>query len=210
MVVISLMLLMPFVTYLLAEHFKVSGVIAVVVLGLGMARLTREKFPDNVKTQSKNFWDVIIFLLNGLIFLLIGLQFPVLLNKIPAGQKWIYIGYAAIITVAALLIRMVRVYLQQINLQKAFQGKRKITEDALFDSKTSFIISWSGMRGIVSLAIAAGLPEQLEDGKPFPMRNEIVFLSMAVVLLSLLGQGLSLPWIVKKFSKSEPVSQPKV
>src|SRR6185312_14890242 len=75
MVVISLMLLMPFVTYLIAEHFKVSGVIAVVVLGLGMARLTREKFPENVKTQSKNFWDVIIFLLNGLIFLLIGLQF---------------------------------------------------------------------------------------------------------------------------------------
>jgi CPA1 family monovalent cation:H+ antiporter len=70
MVVIGLMLLMPFVTYLLAEYFKVSGVIAVVTLGLGMSRLSREKFPEKFKAQSKNFWDVIIFLLNGLIFLL--------------------------------------------------------------------------------------------------------------------------------------------
>lgn len=201
MVVISLMLLMPFVTYLLAEHFHVSGVIAVVVLGLGMSRLSREKFPDKFKEQSRNFWDVIIFLLNGLIFLLIGLQFPMILKRMAPAQVWPYIGYAAVITTVTILIRLVRVYLQQFNLQKAFQGKRKISEDALFDSRTSFIITWSGMRGIVSLAIAIGLPVTLENGSPFPMRNEIIFLSIAVVLLSLLGQGLTLPWIVKKIEK---------
>ncbi|HVZ97569.1 MAG TPA: cation:proton antiporter, partial [Chitinophagaceae bacterium] len=105
------------------------------------------------------------------------------------------------IAVTALGIRMIRVYLQQFNLQRAFQGKRRISEDALFDSKTSFIITWSGMRGIVSLAIAIGLPESLDDGSPFPMRNEIIFLSIVVVLFSLLGQGLSLPWVVKKLGK---------
>ncbi|GAB3922244.1 Na+/H+ antiporter [Mucilaginibacter myungsuensis] len=205
MVIISLMLLMPFVTYLVAEHFHVSGVIAAVVLGLGMSRLSREKFPDAIKTRSRNFWDVIIFLLNGLIFLLIGLQYPLVLKKIPADKELLYLGYAAIITVAALGIRMVRVYLQQINLQKAFQGdnKRKISEEALFDSRTSFIISWSGMRGIVSLAIAFGLPVNLENGQPFPLRNEIIFITIAVVLLSLLGQGLTLPWIVRKLSKEQ-------
>jgi len=199
LVIISLMLLMPFVTYLVAEHFKVSGVIAVVILGLGMSRLSRERFPDRIKDQSKHFWDVIIFLLNGLIFLLIGLQFPVVLKTIPASQVWPFIGYAFIITLVTLVIRMLRVYAQQFNLQKAFQGRRKITEEALFDSKTSFIITWSGMRGIVSLAIAIGLPVTLDNGAPFPMRNEIIFLSIAVVILSLLGQGLSLPWIVRKF-----------
>lgn len=198
MVVISLILLMPFVTYLIAEHFKVSGVIAVVVLGLGMSRLSRNKFPDKVKEQSRNFWDVIIFLLNGLIFLLIGLEFPIILNKMPPLQVWIYVGYAAVIVLLTLLIRLVRVYLQQFNLQKAFQGKRKISEEALFDSKTSFIITWSGMRGIVSLAIALGLPTMINNGGEFPMRNEIIFLSIAVVLISLLGQGLTLPWVVKK------------
>lgn len=203
MVVICLMLLMPFVTYVVAEHFAVSGVIAVVTLGLGMSRLSRMKLPEALRHQSKHFWDVIIFLLNGLIFLLIGLQFPLVLKKMQQAEIWPYIGYAAIIAVAALGIRLVRVYLQQFNLQKAFQGKgkRRVSQHALFDSKTSFIITWSGMRGIVSLAIALGLPIVLQSGEPFPMRNEIIFLSIAVVLFSLLGQGLSLPWVVRKFSK---------
>ncbi|MBX2926181.1 MAG: Na+/H+ antiporter [Chitinophagaceae bacterium] len=199
MVVISLMLLMPFVTYLIAEHFNVSGVIAVVILGLSMSRLSRERFPESIRHQSKNFWDVIIFLLNGFIFLLIGLQFPIVLKKMNPDEVWSYIGYAAIIALAALGIRLIRVYMQQFNLQKAFRGKRRISEDALFDSRTSFIITWSGMRGIVSLAIAIGLPVRLSNGELFPMRNEIIFLSIAVVLFSLLGQGLSLPWFVRKF-----------
>ncbi len=198
LVIISLMLLTPFVTYLVAEHFHVSGVIAVVILGLGMARLSREKFPERVRTQSKHFWDVMIFLLNGLIFLLIGLQFPLVLKKMDSGSIGPFIAYAALITLATLGIRMIRVFLQQFNLERAFQGKRKISEDALFDSRTSFIITWSGMRGIVSLAIAIGLPVRLANGELFPMRNEIIFLSIAVVLFSLLGQGLSLPWVVKK------------
>lgn len=208
MVIISLMLLMPFVTYVIAEHYKVSGVIAVVMLGLGMSRLSREKFPEHIKQQSKNFWDVIIFLLNGLIFLLIGLEFPLILKKIKNLEIGQYIIYALIITIATLAIRMIRVYLQQMNLQKAFQGngKRRISEEALFDSKTSFIISWSGMRGIVSLAIAIGLPATSDINEPFPMRNEIIFLSIAVVLISLLGQGLTLPWVVKKLGK-EPEQQ---
>jgi Na+/H+ antiporter len=207
LVVIGLVLLMPFVTYLVAEHFHVSGVIAVVVLGLGVSRLSREKFPDRIKNQSRNFWDVIIFLLNGLIFLMIGLQFPLILKNMAPHQVWPFVGYAAIITIVTILIRMIRVYLQQINLQKAFEkafdgkSKRKVSEDALFDSRTSFIITWSGMRGIVSLAIAIGLPVTIENGVPFPMRNEILFLSIGVVLMSLLGQGLTLPWVVKKLEK---------
>jgi CPA1 family monovalent cation:H+ antiporter len=73
-----------------------------------------------------------------------------------------------------------------------------VTEGALLDVKNSLIISWSGMRGIVSLAIAIGLPTTLEDGSPFPHRNEIIFISVMVVLFTLVGQGLSLPWLVRK------------
>lgn len=205
MFIISLMLLMPFVTYLIAEHFEVSGVIAVVRLGLGMSWLSREKFPDRLKQQSRNFWEVIIFLLNGLIFVLIGLQFPIVLQKIDASKIWPYIGYAALITVVAFAIRFIRVYWQQFALYKGFQGKRRISEEALYDSKTSLIISWAGMRGIVSLAIAIGLPEKLDSGQPFPMRDDIIFLSIAVVLFSLLGQGLTLPWVIKRVNRSKKV-----
>lgn len=206
-VTVSFMLLMPFVTYLIAEHLHVSGVIAVVCLGLGISRFSNKIFPEDLKNNSKNLWDVIIFILNGLIFILIGLNFRYILEDIDDHMILPYIGYAAIITIVALLTRMVRVFFQKINLQKAFQKndkkKRKVSEHALLDSKNSIIISWSGMRGIVSLAIALGLPKLLPDGTPFPERNAIVFISVAVVLLTIVGQGLSLPWIVKKLNIKE-------
>lgn len=198
-VIISFMLLMPFVTYLIAEEFHVSGVIAVVMLGLGISRFSNKIFPVNLMHQSKSIWDIIIFLLNGLIFILIGLQFPYILESIDKILILPYIGYALLITIAVLVIRMARVFLQQINLQKAFEKKKgRITEHALLDFRNSLIISWSGMRGIVSLAIAIGLPHKLSDGSPFPLRSEIIFISVVVVLFTLIGQGLTLPWLVKK------------
>jgi CPA1 family monovalent cation:H+ antiporter len=207
-VTISFMLLMPFVTYLIAEQLHVSGVIAVVILGLAIARFSKKIFPESLKNQSRSLWDIIIFLLNGLIFILIGLNFRYILKDIDNHMILPYIGYAFIITIVALLIRMVRIFLQKINLQKAFKstrnkGKRKVTEDALLDFKNSVILSWSGMRGIVSLAIAIGIPKELEDGTPFPERTVIIFISVAVVLMTLIGQGLTLPWIVKKLNARE-------
>ncbi|MRX70368.1 monovalent cation:H+ antiporter, CPA1 family [Flavobacterium resistens] len=205
-VTVSFMLLMPFVTYLIAEHLHVSGVIAVVVLGLAMARLSNKIFPENLKNNARSLWDVIIFLLNGLIFILIGLNFRYILKDIDDGMILPYIGYAAIITIVALLTRMVRVFFQKKNLQKAFQknkkGKRKVSENALLDFGNSLIISWSGMRGIVSLAIALGLPKFLDDGTAFPQRNAIIFISVAVVLITIIGQGLTLPWVVKKINST--------
>jgi Na+/H+ antiporter len=212
-VTISFMLLMPFVTYLVAEHLSVSGVIAVVILGLAMARLSNKIFPENLKNNSKSLWDVIIFSLNGLIFTLIGLNFRYILKDIDDSMILPYIGYALIITIVALITRMTRVFFQKKNLQKAFlnnkRGKRKVSENALLDFGNSLIISWSGMRGIVSLAIAIGLPKFLEDGTPFPLRNAIIFISVAVVLLTLIGQGLTLPWIVKKINEIEEKRQLK-
>jgi CPA1 family monovalent cation:H+ antiporter len=195
---ISFMILMPFVTYLVAEDLHVSGVIAVVILGLSIARFSNKVFPEALKTQSKSIWDIIIFLLNGLIFIIIGLQFPFVLKTLSMQQALPYIGYSFIITIVALVLRIARVFSQKVDLQRAFaKGKRKITQDALLDFKSSLIISWSGMRGIVSLAIAIGLPATLADGTPFPQRNVIIFISVVVVLLTLIGQGLTLPWLVK-------------
>jgi Na+/H+ antiporter len=210
-VTISFMLLMPFVTYLIAEELHVSGVIAVVISGLSIARFSKKIFPETLKNSSRSLWDIIIFLLNGLIFILIGLNFRYVLKDIDNDMILPYIGYAFIITIVALLIRFVRIFLQKINLQKAFQNnkrKRKISADALLDFNNSIILGWSGMRGIVSLAIAIGLPRFLEDGSPFPERNTIIFISVAVVLFTLIGQGLTLPWIVKKLSaKKETENQ---
>ncbi len=204
MATISFMLLMPFVTYLIAEHLHVSGVIAVVVLGMGIARFSSKVFPDGLKKQSRNIWEIINFLLNGLIFILIGLQLPYVVNNINRKEIVPYMLYAFLITVVALLLRMARVFLQKLNLQRAFrQGHRKVKESALLDFKNSVIISWSGMRGIVSLAIAIGLPKELSDGRPFPQRDAIIFISVMVVLFTLIGQGLTLPWVVKSLGKQK-------
>jgi CPA1 family monovalent cation:H+ antiporter len=202
-VIVSFLLLLPFVTYLVAEEFHVSGVIAVVVLGLSVSFLSNRVFPEHLKNQSRHIWDIIIFLLNGLIFILIGLQFPNVLKNIPSEKVGPYIGYAFIITIVTLVIRMLRVFSQRMNLQTAFRKRKgRISKEALLDLRNSLIISWSGMRGIVSLAIALGLPEELGDGSPFPLRNEIIFISVAVVLFTLLGQGLTLPFIVKKLARN--------
>lgn len=203
---ISFMLLAPFVTYLVAEDIHVSGVIAVVTLGLTIARFSNKVFSDHLKIQSKSIWDIIIFMLNGLIFILIGLQLPVVLRNISEHKVLPYIGYAFIITVIALLLRTSRVFFQKINLQRAFKkgGRRKIELTSLLNFKDSLIISWSGMRGIVSLAIAIALPEHLANGKPFPERSEIIFISIMVVLFTVIGQGLSLPWLVKRLKIEKP------
>ncbi len=203
---ISFMLLAPFVTYLIAEDIHVSGVIAVVTLGLTIARFSNKVFSDHLKKRSKSIWDIIIFMLNGLIFILIGLQLPIVLRNISKQQLLPYIGYAFIITIIALVLRMSRVFFQKINLQRSFKkgGRRKVEPTALLNFKDSLIISWSGMRGIVSLAIAIALPERLANGHPFPERSEIIFISIMVVLFTIIGQGLTLPWLVKRLRVLSP------
>ncbi|GAB3994156.1 Na+/H+ antiporter [Spirosoma daeguense] len=198
MVVISLTLLMPFITYLVAEEIHVSGVIAVVVLGLRISWFEPKLFPDSTKAQSRNIWEIIVFILNGLVFVLIGIEFPYVLENIERQDILPLIGYSFLICIVALAIRMGRVFLQKINLDRAFRktGDSRL-EAAQLGWKNSLIISWSGMRGIVSLATALALPVTLADGSAFPQRDAIIFISVVVVLITLVGQGLSLPMLVK-------------
>jgi CPA1 family monovalent cation:H+ antiporter len=204
MCVLSLTILTPFITYLLAETLHCSGVIAVVVLGFGISRLSAHRFPEHLRQQSKTIWEMIVFMLNGLIFILIGLEFPIVARAIDPHLFLPYAGYALLITLIALVLRMCRVFLQKGSLQRAFRSKklagskRAIPESILLTVQESLIISWSGMRGIVSLAIAIALPATLDNGLPFPMRNDIVFISTVVVLITIVGQGLLLPVIIKR------------
>jgi CPA1 family monovalent cation:H+ antiporter len=204
MAVLSFTLLAPFATYLLAEELHLSGVIAVVVLGFSISRLSALKFPKVLRQQSKTIWSILVFLLNGLIFILIGLEFPIVLHQIDSSLLLPYIGYAFLITLVALAIRMARVLLKRQSLQFAFKNsklkgtRREVPKNLLLSFPESAIIIWAGMRGIVSLAIALGLPKTLENGEPFPMRDAIIFITILVVLFTILGQGLLLPFLVKK------------
>jgi len=215
MCVLSLTILTPFITYLLAETLHCSGVIAVVVLGFGISRLSANRFPEEIRQQSKTIWEMIVFMLNGLIFILIGLEFPIVARAIDPHLFLPYAGYALLITVAALILRMWRVFVQKGSLQRAFNSRRlkgsrrAIPESILLDAQESLIISWSGMRGIMSLAIAIGLPATLDNGYPFPMRNDIIFISTVVVVITIVGQGLLLPIVVKRVRAKNPAAMPR-
>jgi len=202
LVSISFTLLMPFIAYLVAEEVHVSGVIAVVVLGMQTSMYTRKIFPDKTKEQSRAIWEILVFLLNGLIFILLGLEFPYILERIDPAQILPLIGYSFLICLVALLIRMARILLQHINLQKAFRKNRLRNTESFLDWKSCLIIGWSGMRGIVSLATAIALPVTLESGEAFPLREPIIFISVAVVLITILVQGLSLPLLVQALDKA--------
>jgi monovalent cation/hydrogen antiporter len=197
-VAISFTLLVPFIAYLVAEELHVSGVIAVVKIGLMLSRVTRRKVAGETRASYKSIWDIVVFILNGLIFVLIGIEFPYVIKNIDAALVWPLIGYSFLICVLALVIRMLRIFFQRVNLEKAFQRKSIArNRRALLDWKECLIIGWSGMRGIVSLATALALPLTLNDGTEFPQRDVIIFMAVVVVLITLVGQGLTLPLLVR-------------
>ncbi|MFD1142873.1 Na+/H+ antiporter [Larkinella insperata] len=208
---ISAMVLAPFVVYLLAEELHVSGVLAVVVLGIGLSKYTSRLFPTTVKNQNKAFWEVFIFLLNGLVFILIGLQFPQVVKSIDRTEILPLIGYSFLISLIMLVIRILWIFGHNNNLEKAiarrnlFPNQRRFQfySDEKIDWRDALVIGWAGMRGIVSLATALALPLTLADEGAFPQRNTLIFVSVVVVLITLVVQGLSLPALVRALRASE-------
>lgn len=200
----SFILLAPFVTYILAEELGVSGVIAVVVVGFVIASKAKIHFSEAVKKQSDNLWDMIIFLLNGLVFILIGLELKEVISDIQWSSIIIYCLYSLLITVAAISIRSWRIFSHKKQLEKLLadprqKERRTFTENIRISFQECVIITFSGMRGIVSMAIALGIPLTI-NGKAFPMRSEIIFITFTVILYTIIGQGLLLPIILRKFN----------
>lgn len=223
-VIVSLNILIPFVAYLIAEEFHVSGVIAVVTAGLIIAR-HKDKWPKETLTENKSVWDTAIFILGGLIFILIGLEFPQVLRDIHPDKILPLIGCSFLIFLVALLIRMIIVFWHKRDTEKRYEKFMKFqtittTGNPIRDKrneqrmkfikdykpltvKDCILLGWSGMRGIVSLAAALSLPLMMDDGSDFPERATILFLSVVTVIIMLLVQGAGLPILVKVLNRGE-------
>ncbi len=235
MVTTSLNLLLPFVGYLVAEELHVSGVIAVVTAGLFVAKHRDRIFSEEARTQSKSVWQTGTFLLNGLIFILIGLQFPQVLKSIGNESILPLTAFAFLIFLVALGIRLLLLSVHKFNLGRRYKSMQKqlpemqrrmnirkyrmekkrqlrfkdnhpqegqsmdfqLEDYRPISWKETLIIGWSGMRGIVSLAAAISLPLTMVDGSVFPERDVIIFLTVLVVVIMLLVQGLGLPLLVR-------------
>jgi CPA1 family monovalent cation:H+ antiporter len=190
---VTLTILTPFASYLLAESVHVSGVLAVVSTGLFLSYSSGEIFSHQSRIQAYAFWDVIIFVLNGLVFILIGLQLNGIVKEDTDLITWIL--YGIVLSIFIFVIRFVWV-IPASAIPRLLS--KKIREREYYSRKYWLIFTWAGMRGVVSMAAALALPLTLADGTPFQPRELIIFLTFCVIIFSLVLQGLSLPWLIKK------------
>ena len=187
----SLSLLTPYAAYLLAEAAHGSGVLAVVAAALFGSQYSGRIFAHDRRLQAAAVWDTLEFLLNGLVFILIGLQLPGVVAGVQPGLRWPLVGYGVLISLAVLGARMAWVY-PSAYLPRWLRGRRApdATPAPTFGEAT--LLGWGGMRGVLSLAAALALPLALPAGGGFPQRNPILLLTFIVILVSLLVQGLTL------------------
>src|SRR5437868_8238710 len=194
---ITFSLLTPFIAYLPAEHMHASGVLATVVAGISLGWHSPLMITARTRLQAYAFWETIVFLLNGFVFIVIGLQLPGILRAWNRESLTGAILSASIICTAVILVRFVWVT-PAAYLSRLVKSERR-RRDAIESWQHIAIVGWTGMRGVVSLAAAFALPLVLPDGRPFPGRDYILFVAFSVILVTLVLQGLTLPLLIRKF-----------
>jgi CPA1 family monovalent cation:H+ antiporter len=192
---LTVSLLTPFFAYLPAEAVGVSGILATVAAGLFVGRHLPEILSAETRLQSFLFWEMLVFLLNGLAFILIGLQLRTIVGELREYSPAQLFGYAAAISGAVILSRILWVFPATYLPRWLFHSIRE--RDPSPPWRRVMLIAWAGMRGVDSLAAALAVPMLVASGQPFPHRNLILFLSFAVILATLVVQGLTLPWLIR-------------
>jgi CPA1 family monovalent cation:H+ antiporter len=192
---ITISFVVPYGVYLAAESVHASGVIAVVACGLYLGRGSAHFFSPAVRIQADAVWDVFTFILNGFVFVLIGLQLPLVREGIKAFGAGQLLLFGAVFSVLVIVLRLIWIY---PGAAAAYWVRRHLQHQNVYRPpvRQVFVAGWTGMRGVIALAAALSLP-QIAAGKPFPQRNMIIFLTFAVILVTLVLQGLTLPALIR-------------
>jgi monovalent cation/hydrogen antiporter len=186
-------LLLPYVAWLAAERVHASGVLAVLTCGVVMARHWGA-ISSGARLQARQLWDWLVFVLEGLSFVLIGVQLRTVVEGIE-GRSLADLALAALaVNLVVIAVRLAVVYpaswlprlSARLRERDPFPGWSAVT-----------VVGWAGMRGVVTLALALAIPTTVEGGGPFPDRNLVVFLSFSVIVVTLVGQGLTLPLVIR-------------
>jgi CPA1 family monovalent cation:H+ antiporter len=189
-------MLVPYIAYIAAESLHASGVLAVVAAGLVRGRYAPEIVSADMRIMARSAWNLLVFLLNSLVFILIGIQLSGVAGRLSGYTPWQLFLYGTLISVMAILVRFAWIYLATYLprlLSRSAQGRGPAPPE-----QEVFIMSWCGMRGIVSLAAALALPLTLNDGTPFPQRDLIIFLTFVVIAATLVLQGLTLAPLIRR------------
>ncbi|MCX5416545.1 Na+/H+ antiporter [Streptomyces sp. NBC_00059] len=190
----TLSLLIPFVAYAAAERVHASGVLAVVVVALYLGHRSWQ-VDFATRLQEAAVWKMVAFILESAVFALIGLQLPFVLKGLGSYGVAEALGYAVLVFVAVVVVRFVWVY--PASYLPLWLSKRIREREAPLAWSSPLIVSWAGMRGVVSLAIAFSIPLVTHDDEDFPARNLVLFLTFTTVIGTLVVQGLTLPLLVR-------------
>jgi Na+/H+ antiporter len=184
-----------------ADQLGVSGVLAVVTCGLVLGFRAPEIASPESRMQGFALWSILTFLLNATLFILIGLQLPQIVDGLsgePAGQV---VGYAALIIAVVIAMRFAWTNLVTVLIRTLDRRPSQVARRGTWQLRV--VGSWSGMRGAVSLAAALALPLTLNSGEPFPGRDLIQFITFSLILVTVVGQGLTLPWLIRRLGLIE-------
>lgn len=199
---LALSILTPYAMYIAAEEAHSSGVLAVVSGGLLQSYHRFNFLSSQSRIRGYNFWASLSFILNGLVFILIGLDLPPIVSGLGNTSIGEAIGYGVLVTVSLVIVRILSCYGALITTL-VMRNFITVADSGNPGWTTPLLLGWTGMRGVVSLAAALSIPIHLNSGAPFPQRNLILFITFIVILLTLVVQGLTLPFFIQKFDLEE-------
>ena len=195
----------PYVMYIAAEKFHFSGVLAVVSGGLFLSARSHIFLSHKSRLRGVNVWSALGFVLNGLVFMLIGLELPVIISDLGNVSLGAAIGYGLAISGVLIISRIICAL--GASAFTVFASKFITTAESHPGWRGPIIIGWAGMRGVVSLAAALSLPILLSNKAAFPERSLIIFITFTVILVTLVLQGLTLPLIIKWVNLKGPTNE---
>lgn len=199
---IVLTFLAPYTMYIVAEEFHYSGVLAVVSGGLFLSLRSHQFLDHRSRIQGWNVWETISFVLNGLVFMLIGLELPVVIKDLGGVSLGTAIGYGLAISALIIVLRILCTL--GASVFTVWVSRYIATADNRPGWKGPLVLGWAGMRGVVSLAAALSIPVYLDSGARFPGRNLILFITFSVILVTLVLQGLTLPLLIRWLKLEDP------
>ena len=201
---ITISLLTPYAVYLPAEELGLSGVIAAVTVGIVLGWRASELTTHTTRLQTYAIWEILQFLLNAVLFLLIGLQLHTALDALDERDGGELLGYAVLVSAVVIAVRIAWVYgLSALDRRV----RREIVGPRDGDGwKEVTLVAWASMRGAVSLAAALAIPLQTDTGAPFPERDLILFLTFSVIIATLVLQGLAFPLVIRALDLDEDTS----
>jgi len=197
---IALTLIEPYLMYWLAEQLHCSGVLAVVCGGLFMSSRRLSFLNSASRISAYSVWDSLVFILNGIVFLIIGLDLPEIVDGLRADGTPLHtaIGYGVMVTLVLIIARMISAYCAMLATIIFRPQVRPRSTSRLKTFLLPLMLGWTGMRGVVSLAAALSIPVAFDNGTLFPQRNLILFITFVTILLTLVVQGLTLPYFIRR------------